>query len=44
MDSLRFTADYLAMRWGGSVLGDGSRPGNVLNDEAAMQAAAELLR
>lgn len=44
IDSLRFSADYLAMRWVGQVLGDGSRPGDVLKDEAAMKAAAELLR
>jgi multimeric flavodoxin WrbA len=44
IDSLRFTADYLRMRWGGAVLGDGSRPGDVLKDEAAMAAAARLLR
>ncbi len=43
LDSLRFTADYLRMRWGGSVLGDGSKPGDVLKDAAAMAAAAQLL-
>lgn len=44
VDSLRFSADYMQMRWGGAVLGDGSRPGDVLKDEAAMAAAAALLR
>jgi putative NADPH-quinone reductase len=43
VDSLRFTADYMKMRWGGVVLGDGTRPGDVLKDEAAMAAAAQLL-
>lgn len=43
VDSLRFSADYMKMRWGGAVLGDGSRPGDVLKDEAAMTAAAKLL-
>lgn len=43
VDSLRFSADFLSMRWGGHVLGDGSRPGDVLKDTAAMQAAARLL-
>lgn len=43
VDSLRLSADYLKMRWGGCVLGDGSRPGDVLKDEAAMAAAARLL-
>jgi len=43
IDGLRFSADYLGMRWGGAVLGDGSRPGDVLEDAAAMSAAAALL-
>lgn len=43
VDSLRFSADYMKMRWGGAVLGDGSKPGDVLKDEAAMAAAARLL-
>lgn len=43
LDALRFSADYLQMRWGGAVLGDGSRPGDVLKDEAAMAAAGRLL-
>ena len=43
VDSLRFTADYLQMHWGGAVLGDGTRPGDVLKDEAALAAAAQLL-
>ena len=43
VDSLRFTADYMKMRWGGALLGDGTRPGDVLKDEAAMAAAAGLL-
>ena len=43
VDSLRFTADYMKMRWGGAVLGDGNRPGDVLKDEAALAAAAQLL-
>lgn len=43
VDSLRFSAGYMKMRWGGVVLGDGTRPGDVLKDEAAMAAAAKLL-
>jgi multimeric flavodoxin WrbA len=43
VDALRFSADYMKMRWGGAVLGDGSKPGDVLKDEAAMAAAARLL-
>jgi len=44
VDCLRFSGDYMKMRWGGVVLGDGSRPGDVLKDEAGMAAAARLLR
>lgn len=43
VDALRFSAEYMKMRWGGSVLGDGTRPGDVLKDEAAMAAASRLL-
>ncbi|MDR7269853.1 multimeric flavodoxin WrbA [Pelomonas saccharophila] len=43
LDCLRFSADYMKMHWGGAVLGDGSKPGDVLQDEAAMAAAARLL-
>ncbi|KQV50495.1 hypothetical protein ASC95_14075 [Pelomonas sp. Root1217] len=43
VDSLRFSAGYMKMRWGGAVLGDGTRPGDVLKDEAALAAAAKLL-
>ncbi|MBA4218808.1 MAG: hypothetical protein C0460_15910 [Methylibium sp.] len=43
VDSLRYSADYLQMRWLGHVLGDGTRPGDVLRDEAALRAAARLL-
>jgi multimeric flavodoxin WrbA len=43
VDSLRYTADYLHMRWGGAVLGHGNRPDDVLQDQAGMAAAAQLL-
>ncbi|RTL35459.1 MAG: flavodoxin family protein [Burkholderiales bacterium] len=43
VDSLRYSADFLHLRWGGHVLGDGSRPGDVLKDAAAIQAARRLL-
>lgn len=43
VDSLRYSAELLQMRWGGHVLGDGSRPGDVLKDATALQAAAQLL-
>ncbi|WP_369183630.1 flavodoxin family protein [Streptomyces sp. Y1] len=34
--TLRLTADYMGMRWGGVLLGNGSRPGDVLRDERAL--------
>ncbi|WP_410605520.1 flavodoxin family protein [Amycolatopsis sp. lyj-90] len=37
--TLRKTAEYLGMRWGGQLLGNGSRPGDVLLDEGALKAA-----
>lgn len=42
-DTLRNTAGYLDMRWGGSLLGYGSRPGDVLQDAGAVAAAQWLL-
>jgi hypothetical protein len=37
--TLRLTADYLAMGWGGVLLGRGNRPGDVMADGAALAAA-----
>ncbi|MFD8750510.1 flavodoxin family protein [Kitasatospora sp. NPDC059577] len=37
--TLRLSAGYMAMRWGGVLLGNGSRPGDVLRDERALIAA-----
>ncbi|MET9876236.1 NAD(P)H-dependent oxidoreductase [Actinacidiphila glaucinigra] len=37
--TLRHTADYAGMRWGGALLGHGSRPGDVLRDTAALGRA-----
>ncbi|MFE7531149.1 flavodoxin family protein [Kitasatospora sp. NPDC057542] len=37
--TLRLTAEYMGMRWGGVLLGNGTRPGDVLGDERAMIAA-----
>ncbi|MFF2747972.1 flavodoxin family protein [Kitasatospora sp. NPDC058048] len=37
--TLRLTAEYMGMRWGGVLLGNGSRPGEVLDDERAVIAA-----
>jgi multimeric flavodoxin WrbA len=39
LGTLRLSAEYLDMRWGGALLGHGSRPGDVLADAAALDAA-----
>jgi len=41
--TLELTADYMGMRFGGAVVGHGSRPGDVERDEAALAAARRLL-
>lgn len=38
-DTLRFTAQYMQMTWGGWLLGAGNRPGDVLSDAQALAAA-----
>lgn len=40
---LQRTAAYMGMRWGGSVIGYGNRPGDVLQDATALEAARTLL-
>jgi NAD(P)H-dependent FMN reductase len=40
--SLELSAEYMHMRWGGFVLGNGSKPGDVLNDASALEAASGL--
>lgn len=37
---LKLSADYLSMNWGGLLRGNGSAPGQVLNDSEALAAAA----
>ncbi|MFD0277207.1 flavodoxin family protein [Kitasatospora sp. NPDC127111] len=40
--TLRLCADYLGMRWGGALLGNGTRPGEVLKDDQALVAATSF--
>jgi multimeric flavodoxin WrbA len=40
VDSLRLTADYMDMPWNGSLIGYGNRPGEVMQDERALERAA----
>ncbi|MFI6642368.1 flavodoxin family protein [Streptomyces sp. NPDC050504] len=37
--TLRISARYLAMNWGGALVGNGSKPGDVLNDSDATARA-----
>ncbi|MFJ1761880.1 flavodoxin family protein [Amycolatopsis sp. NPDC088138] len=41
--TLELCAEYLSMNWGGVLLGNGSRPGDVLLDDSAMAAASTFL-
>jgi multimeric flavodoxin WrbA len=40
--TLRLSAQYLEMHYGGHVIGNGSKPGDVNNDQAALEAAHKL--
>jgi multimeric flavodoxin WrbA len=40
VDTLRRCNDYLGMQWGGVLLGNGNRPGDVLGDADALAKAA----
>lgn len=42
IDSLKLSARFLNMTWGGHVLGNGSKPGDILNDAPALEAALKL--
>jgi multimeric flavodoxin WrbA len=42
--TLELTAQYMQMRWGGALVGHGSRPGEVERDAAALAAAQRLFR
>jgi multimeric flavodoxin WrbA len=39
LHTLRQSAEYMRMHWGGELVGNGSKPGDVLNDHGAMRAA-----
>ena len=39
LGSLKWTADYLKMNWGGALLGYGNKPGDVLVDAVALEEA-----
>jgi multimeric flavodoxin WrbA len=39
LSTLRYSAEYMNMVWGGELLGNGSKPGDVLSDRKALEAA-----
>jgi hypothetical protein len=43
LSTLKLSAEYMKMRWGGALLGVGNRPGDVLNDDAALARAETFL-
>ena len=42
LDSLRRTAEYMGMRWRGALQGHANRPGEVMADATAMEAAGRF--
>ena len=42
IDTLRLSADYMKMKWGGVLLGYGNRPGDVSNHEPSLERAAKF--
>jgi Multimeric flavodoxin WrbA len=42
IDTLRMTAEYLDMKWGGALLGYGNRPGDVIDDATSMERASQF--
>lgn len=43
VDTLRLCAEFFPMRWGGALIGNGSRPGDVLSDSDAMAQVKTFL-
>ena len=42
VDTLRMSAEYMKMNWGGALLGYGNRPGDVMDDAASLERAAKF--
>jgi len=42
IDTLRLSAEYMKMNWAGTLLGYGSRPGDVMNDVASLERAEKF--
>lgn len=39
LGTLRLSAEYMGMRWGGSLIGHGNRPGDIHRDTAVLASA-----
>lgn len=39
IECLRLSAEYMQMTWCGTLIGNGSRPGDIVNDKAAFDTA-----
>lgn len=42
IETLRLSADYMDMQWGGVLLGYGNRPGDILNDPPSLERAEKF--
>ena len=42
IETLRLSADYMDMEWGGVLLGYGNRPGDILNDPPSIERAEKF--
>jgi multimeric flavodoxin WrbA len=40
IDTLRMSAEYMKMNWGGVLLGYGNRPGDIMQHEPSLERAA----
>jgi multimeric flavodoxin WrbA len=42
IDTLRMSAEYMQMKWGGVLLGYGNRPADIMDDAASMERASQF--
>src|SRR5687767_14061437 len=42
IDTIRLSAEYMKMKWGGVLLGYGNRPGDVMDDASSLDRAAKF--
>ena len=44
LSTLRYSAEYMNMQWGGELVGNGSKPGDILRDQQALAAAEHFFQ